>query len=88
MRLRKEKFKCVSSFDITRVLREAKFINAIMVNSEIWHNVQFKHVQCFEKIDADLLRKILDEHFKTAMILELEIHSGSQTIYVSLAHPK
>ena len=70
---------CLGSFhfDIAIVLREAKFINAIMVNSEIWHNVQLKHVQCLEKSDADLLRKILNAHSKTAneaMFLELAMY--------------
>ena len=78
---------CLGSFhfDIAIVLREAKFTNAIMVNSEIWHSVQLKHVQCLEKSDADLLRRILNAHSKTAteaMFLELAIYPLRYTLAV------
>ena len=53
-------------FDIAMVLREALFINSIMTNSEIWHNVKLSHVQCLEKLDRQLLRKIVNDHSKTA----------------------
>ena len=48
------------------VLREALFINSIMSNSEIWHNVKLGHVQSLEKLDMQLLRKIVNAHSKTA----------------------
>merc|ERR1719318_1737740 len=48
------------------VLREALFINSIMSNSEIWHNVKLSHVQRLEKLDMQLLRKIVNAHSKTA----------------------
>ena len=78
---------CLGSFhfDIALVLREAKFINSIMVNSEIWHNVQFRHVQSLEKSDTDLLKKILNAHSKTAteaMFLELAIYPVRYTLSV------
>ena len=38
------------NFDIALVLREAKFVNSIMVNSESWHNVQLKNMQSLEKV--------------------------------------
>ena len=53
-------------FDIAMVLREALFINSIMSNSEIWHNVKLGHVQSLEKLDMQLLRKIVNAHSKTA----------------------
>ena len=59
---------CLGSFnfDIAIVMREAKFVNAILTNSEVWHNVQMKHVESLEASDLGLLRKILDAHSKTA----------------------
>ena len=53
-------------FDIAMVLRESQFINSVMVNSEIWHNVMLKHTLSLEQMDLDLLRKILSAHSKTA----------------------
>ena len=52
-------------FDIAMVLRESQFINSIMSNSEIWHNVYLKHTQSLEQMDHDLLRKIFNAHSKT-----------------------
>ena len=62
--------------DIALVLREAKFVNSIMVNSETWHNFQLKHIQSLEECDTDLIRKITNAHPKTgieAFYLELGI---------------
>ena len=53
-------------FDIAMVLREAQFINSIMTNSDVWHNVQLHHKQSLEQKDLELLRKILNAHSKTA----------------------
>ena len=60
---------CLGSFhfDIAMVLRDAKLINSIMVNSEAWHNVLQKHIQCLEKVDSDLMREIMNSHSKTAI---------------------
>ena len=52
-------------FDIALVLRDALFVNSIMTNSEIWHNVQIKHIENLEKMDLILLRKVLNAHSKT-----------------------
>ena len=76
---------CLGSFhyDIALVLREAKFINSIMVNSESWHNVQMKHIQSLEKCDTDLLKTILNAHSKTAteaFFLELAIYPLRYTL--------
>ena len=59
---------CLGSFhfDIALVLRDALFINSIMVNSEVWHNVQLKHVKSLENSDLNLMKKILNSHSKTA----------------------
>ena len=69
---------CLGSynFDIALVMREAKFVNAILTNSEVWHSVQMKHIESLEKSDLELLRKILNAHSKTAresFFLELGI---------------
>ena len=63
-------------FDISLVMRNAKFVNSILVNSEVWHNVQMRHIESLEKSDLELLRKILNAHSKTAkeaFFLELGI---------------
>ena len=63
-------------FDIALVLREAKFVNAILTNSEVWHDVRRKHLESLEASDIELLRKILNAHSKTskeAFFLELGI---------------
>ena len=52
-------------FDIAMVLRESQFVNSIMTNSEIWHNVYLKHTHSLEKMDNDLFRKIFNAHSKT-----------------------
>ena len=64
-------------FDIALVLREAKFVNSIMTNCEVWHNMFQYHVDALEKLDLDLLRRILKGHSKTAkeaFFLELGIY--------------
>ena len=53
-------------FEIALVLRDALFVNSIMVNSEVWHNVQVKHIHTLEKMDINLLKKVLNAHSKTA----------------------
>ena len=70
---------CLGSFhfDIAMVLRDAKFVNSIMTNSEVWHNVQQNHIENLEKLDLNLLRKIMNGHSKTAkeaFFLELGIY--------------
>ena len=59
------------------VLREAKFTNSVLTNSEVWHNMQSKHIESLEKSDLALLRSILNAHSKTAteaFYLELGIY--------------
>ena len=53
-------------FDIAMVLRESQFVNSIMTNSEIWHNVLSRHTESLGKMDHDLFRKIFNSHSKTA----------------------
>ena len=59
------------------VLREAKFINSILTNTEVWHNMESKHIEIMEKSDLALLRTIMNAHSKTAtelFYLELGIY--------------
>ena len=61
-------------FDIAMVLRDSLFVNSVMSNYEIWHNVKMKHIESLEKSDISLLRKIMNAHSKTAseaLFLEL-----------------
>jgi hypothetical protein len=53
-------------YDVALVLRDALFVNSIMSNSEVWHNVQLKHTQALEKSDQMLLKGIFKAHAKTA----------------------
>merc|ERR1712105_120903 len=41
------------------ILREAKFLNAILFSSESWHGITLKDVQSLEHLDQFLLRVIL-----------------------------
>ena len=47
---------CLGSFyfEIAMVLREAKFINSILTNAEVWHNMESKHIEIMEKSDLAL----------------------------------
>ena len=54
-------------FDTALVLRNPLFLNSILRDSEVWHNVQPKHTQALEKSDLMLLRKIVNGHSKTAL---------------------
>ena len=45
-------------FDIALVLRDALFINSIMVNSEVWRNVQLKHVKSLENLFPNFVLSI------------------------------
>merc|ERR1712030_119997 len=53
-------------FDIALLLRSSLFVNSILTNSEVWHNVKQKHTESLEKSDVQLLKKILGAHSKTA----------------------
>ena len=41
---------CLGSFyfDIGLVFREAKFINYILVNTEVWHNVELQNIEVWK----------------------------------------
>ena len=54
-------------FDIAIVLRESLFVNIILMNAEVWHNVKLKHILSLEKLDLNLLRKILNAHPQTPL---------------------
>ena len=45
-------------------LRQAWFINALLVNIEVWHNVLSKDIEVFTQLDNYLMRKILKAHSK------------------------
>ena len=53
-------------YDIALVFRDALFVNSVMTNSEVWHNVQLRHTQALEKSDLMLLKTIVNGHSKTA----------------------
>ena len=46
-------------FEIATTLREAMFINGILTNCEVWHNLSESEIRRLEELDRLLLRKIL-----------------------------
>ena len=63
-------------FEAAVMLRQALFINSILLNSEIWYNVTELDIQHLETVDNSLLRSILECPKFTpvaAMFLELGI---------------
>ena len=50
--------------EVGLILRQAWFINALLVNMEAWHNVLKKDTDIFTKLDHYLMRKILGTHSK------------------------
>ena len=80
-------------YDIALVLRDALFVNSVMTNSEVWHNVQLKHTQALEKSDLMLLKTIVNGHSKTAseaFYLEFSViplkHQLSMRRFLNLWH--
>ena len=45
-------------------LRQAWFINALLVNIEVWHNIMKRDIQVITQMDNYLMRKILGAHSK------------------------
>ena len=61
-------------FKIAMVLRESKFINGILTNTEIWYGLTEAETSEIEDLDTLLLRKILNTKFsvpKESLYLEL-----------------
>ena len=72
-------------------LRQAMLLNAILYNSESWHNVADEDLKALESIDEHLLRSLVQGHSKTPLeFLYLEtgaipirhIISGRRTMYL------
>ena len=45
-------------------LRDALFLNCILFNSEPWHGISTTELEMIERIDEDLLRRLLKAHSK------------------------
>ena len=45
-------------FEIARTLRESLFVNGLLTNCEVWHNLHESEINKLEEIDRLLLRKI------------------------------
>ena len=45
-------------FEIARTLRESLFVNGLLTNCEVWHNIKESEINKLEEIDRLLLRKI------------------------------
>ena len=42
------------------LFRNLKFINSVLINSEVWHPVDEKDLKALKKADKNLLVKIMD----------------------------
>lgn len=63
-------------FQVALLLRESMFINGILTNAEVWHNVKKAEIEEFEQLDRSLLRQILKVPISTpkeSFYLELGI---------------
>ena len=63
-------------FEVAVLLRESMFLNGILTNAEVWHNVKKSEIEELEELDRSLLRKILHVPSTTpkeAFYLELGI---------------
>ena len=47
-------------------LRQGKFINGILYNSEAWHCLNQEHIEKFELVDKFFLRSLFNSHAKTS----------------------
>ena len=46
------------------LLRQAWFVNAMLVTMEAWHNMLIKNASVFTKVDHYLMKKIIGSHSK------------------------
>ena len=65
--------------EVALKLREVMLLNGILFNSEAWHGMTKSHIRELEKIDEDLLRRILKAHSKTPLEF-LYLETGSVSI--------
>jgi hypothetical protein len=70
--------------DVAFKLREAMLLNGILFNSEAWHGVTKLQIKELEKIDENLIRRILKAHSKTPLEF-LYLESGTISIKWILA---
>ena len=52
-------------FQSGNILRNSLLLSSLLTNSEAWYNVTNKHMEDLEKVDEELLRKIIGCHSKT-----------------------
>ena len=52
-------------FETANVLRDSLLLSSLISNSESWYNLTSRDISNLEKIDENLLRKILSAHSKT-----------------------
>jgi hypothetical protein len=46
------------------MLRDAMFVNGVLCNSEVWHNISQKHIEELETVDHAVMRHIIGAHAK------------------------
>ena len=65
-------------------LRQAWFVNSMLLNAEAWHNVLKKDINVFTSMDKYLVRKIINCHSK-APIEMLYLETGTTPVEYILA---
>ena len=53
-------------YKIAFTLRDAKLLNGMLTNAEVWNSIKSKHIDVLEKIDLMLMKKIINAHSMTA----------------------
>ena len=63
-------------FTIAKTFRESMFVNGILTNCEVWHNLKLSEIKKLEDVDKLLLRKIFQVQSSCpseALYLELDV---------------
>ena len=66
-------------FKVAKLLRQALFLNSILLNVEVWYNVTQDNLKELEKVDIILLRKFLEFPIITLVII-IHLEIGTMTI--------
>ena len=53
-------------YKISFTLRDAKLLNGMLTNAEVWNNIKSKHIDVLEGIDLMLMKNNVNDHAMTA----------------------
>ena len=71
--------------EIGLLLRKTMLTSCMLFNSEVWHCITDKHIKQLEKVDEQLLRRILYAHSKTPIEI-LYLETGALPIRFTLSY--